>query len=478
MNFLFRNASWQFLNTVITICFPLAVFPYVSRLFGPANLGVLNYVDSCVQFLLFVTTLGLQVYGAREIAYQKDRISQSRTLYQLIFIHSILILIAIAGLSLYDHFTEKMGDELFVLAVANLAIHPLLAEWYFQGRQKFSLLLARNFIIRLLLLTTIFLLVTRREDIVLYYGLFTVAQFGTALWSITAFTKETSFRLQYFRDALRHVRPLMFLFLTMGGISVFIYFDIIILGNLRTAEETGIYSAGIKVIRVLTFLFSACLPILLPALAAHVANSNKEAVNAVVSKSLQLLLYIGLPATISLYILAEPVIRLLAGPDYLAATRVVQICAPLPLIISLSNLLGIQFLVAVNKVSVMLKIVAIGCVIGIPLLIYLTANYSYHGTATATLITECVVFILCALFSAKHLVITWPRNFAWGMLFVTVASSLLVYYINFTLVRDIIKITIAAAGTGIVLVMGLYFFRIPLLGDNPGWFSNPPGKKA
>ncbi len=463
MNFLFRNASWQFLNTVITIAFPLAVFPYISRLFGPANLGELNYVDSWVKLLLLVTTLGLHTYGVREIASAPDTSSRARRLYQLIFLHGALILLAIIFFSLFELQADKTGNQLFILAIVNLAIHPFLAEWYFHGTYQFRLLLALNLVTKLALLAGIFLLINEREDLVFYYLLFTIAQVATAIACAATYLRQCRFRQDYLERTSFHIQPMLLLLLTMGGISIFVYLDIIVLNYLRTETETGIYSVGIKVVRIISYLFNASIVILLPVLANHFANKDRKEIDRVAGKSIQLLLLIALPSLPGLYFLSVEIVNVLSGEAFLEGSVILRICAALPLIVAVSNLLGIQLLVAIGKEKELVKIVIASIVIGLPLLVVLTTLYSYTGTAVAVMTAEAWFFVMTLVAVRNELRISWHRNFLWAMLITGMLPAVVIYLVSVTQWTDIVKILAAFVFSAALVLLTLRYVVRDLL---------------
>ncbi len=463
MNLLFRNASWQFLNTVITIAFPLAVFPYISRLFGPTNHGELNYVDSWVKLLFLVTTLGLHTYGVREIAAAADHETRSRRLYQLILLHLGLIFFAIIFFSLFEFSTDKTSNSLLLMAVINLAIHPFLAEWYFHGTYQFKWLLGLNLATKAALLIAIFVFIDEKDEIAQYNLLFTIAQGFTAAACAIVYIRQIKFEPALLDRAGHHLKPMLLLLITMGGISMFVYLDVIVLNYLRTETETGIYSVGIKVVRIISYLFNATMVILMPILASHFANQERQQLNAVASKSLQLLLVIGLPSVAGLYFLSLPLVRLLSGSEFLEGTVVLEICAALPLIVAVSNLLGIQLLVAMGKENTLVKIVSVSVFIGLLALAALTSAYSFTGTAIGVLVAETCFLGMTIYYVRQEIRIKWQKKFFLAFSITAAASALFTFLISRMSMSDVGMILAAVAANLLLVLLILRLFLFDLL---------------
>ena len=72
MSSLKKNLVYNILLQGSNLLFPLITFPYVARVLGPEGLGLANFVQNfCLYFILFAT-LGIPIYGNREIAKRKD----------------------------------------------------------------------------------------------------------------------------------------------------------------------------------------------------------------------------------------------------------------------------------------------------------------------------------------------------------------------------------------------------------------------
>ena len=90
------NFIMNFILTASNFIFPLITFPYVSRILLASGNGKIAFVSSIVNYFVMVASLGIPTYGIRICATvrdDKDRLS--KTVHELILIHSIMTLIAI-----------------------------------------------------------------------------------------------------------------------------------------------------------------------------------------------------------------------------------------------------------------------------------------------------------------------------------------------------------------------------------------------
>ena len=59
------NLAYQIINLI----FPLITTPYVSRILGADGIGVYSYTISIVTYFVLFGSLGISLYGQRQIAF-------------------------------------------------------------------------------------------------------------------------------------------------------------------------------------------------------------------------------------------------------------------------------------------------------------------------------------------------------------------------------------------------------------------------
>ena len=78
-NYLY-NVSYQILVMIL----PIITTPYVSRVLGAENIGIYSYTLSITTFFILFGSLGIALYGQREIAYlQEDKKRYSITFWEI-----------------------------------------------------------------------------------------------------------------------------------------------------------------------------------------------------------------------------------------------------------------------------------------------------------------------------------------------------------------------------------------------------------
>ena len=73
-NSILKNYIYNLIYQIVVIILPLITTPYLSRVLGAENIGIYSYTLSIVTYFILIGSLGVAMYGQREIAYlQNDK---------------------------------------------------------------------------------------------------------------------------------------------------------------------------------------------------------------------------------------------------------------------------------------------------------------------------------------------------------------------------------------------------------------------
>lgn len=69
-----KNYIYNLLYQILVLIVPLITTPYISRVLGAENIGIYSYTISIATYFVLFGSLGIALYGQREIAYnQKNK---------------------------------------------------------------------------------------------------------------------------------------------------------------------------------------------------------------------------------------------------------------------------------------------------------------------------------------------------------------------------------------------------------------------
>ena len=92
-----KNYIYNLIYQVLILILPLITTPYVSRVLGAENLGIYSYTTSISAYFILFGSLGIALYGKREIAYkQSDKKAYSRIFWEVLILRFITMFISLA----------------------------------------------------------------------------------------------------------------------------------------------------------------------------------------------------------------------------------------------------------------------------------------------------------------------------------------------------------------------------------------------
>ena len=111
---------------------------------------------------------------------------------------------------------------------------------------------------------------------------------------------------------------------------------------------------------------------------------------------------IAIIISITLFLLAEPIVNIVLGKEYQTSIPVLRIIAWLPLVIFLSNVLGIQTILPLNKQKSFSIILFFAAMINLTLSFIIVPMYFEIGTSISVLMTEVFVTVAFFVFLKKN----------------------------------------------------------------------------
>ena len=171
-----KNYIYNLIYQMLTILLPLITTPYLSRVLGAENIGIYGYTISIVTYFILFGTLGVSMYGQREIAYlQDDKQKRSKAFWEIVFIRFITLSISII---LFFLIYGRDGDYAiyYRILIIQLIANIFDISWLFQGIEEFDKTVIRNLIVKFLSLVLIFVMIKTPDDLWKYFVIYVGAE--------------------------------------------------------------------------------------------------------------------------------------------------------------------------------------------------------------------------------------------------------------------------------------------------------------
>lgn len=409
-----------FMNLLLTgssIFFPLITFPLVSRALHSDMYGLCNWSFSIASWLSLIAMLGVNKYGIREVARNRDdiealvRITAEITTFTLISTFVVLFCFVI---SIFIVPSLAEYRDLFLVNSLTVLCNTLGVNWFFQGVEQYKYITIRGVVIKAAGLVGVIAFVHTPDDYLIYALLVilsaAVANVVNFIYMIHLLTSDLrasnkvisllSLGSNNFLP-LRHFKPMMIFFVIAAAISVYTVLDTVMLGFLSSNQEVGFYSAAANVKSALVGVVSALSGVLLPRVSNMLRNGKAEEYRALIRKCIKIVLFVSVPSSILLAMIATPLISWYAGTDFVGAGTPLSILAISVIPISLSMIFCDVVLVPHGLEKYCSRIYIIAAIVNFISNIALIPVSGAIGAAISTLLVELLITFVEFAFARK-----------------------------------------------------------------------------
>lgn len=424
------NATLNLIYAISGFLFPLITFPYASRIIGAEGIGLVNYLWSIVGYVFMFCSLGLPMYGVKEIAKVRDDADKvARTTQEILLVTTVLSVIAYTIVLLLICFVPKISahPQIFLILSSYILFQFLGCDWFYQGMEDFSYTTVRGITVRSLTMIVLFTTVHSSDDILWYAFYTTSAVVGNNVFNFIHLRKYgvfKNFSLKRLRPT-RHLRAMSRVFVLSLVSGLYINLAQVMLGSIGEMKDVGYFTAAFKVISIFMVMIAAFGSVVLPRLSHLVESGEMETFRNVAQKSADFLTALTLPCIAGLLLLAPDIILLISGPDFIAATPTLRILAPVIFLISVSSLIGIQILYPLGKEKIVIVSTLAGTAINLLINVTLIPHWAHSGAGFATVATELVIVIAQLWIGRKYIPITFFNRHFLQCAVATLAFSVL-----------------------------------------------------
>jgi O-antigen/teichoic acid export membrane protein len=452
---LMKNTSALVASQLLTWGLTLLLTLFMPRYLGPEAMGLLAIAVSLWTLLQVFIGFGMDTHLVKQIARDPEQVYTflgTTFLVKLIFYLLCLLPVSVA---LWMVVVQLVGLSFFLGALASGTQATL------QGLEIMEYISISNIASRAInsLLGIGVLL--------LGFGLYAIS-IVLVIASMVLLVAQLYF-LQRYRPLrlgldrakilplLRNSLPYVATALVMVGYA---QLNVLIIGLMMSTTEAGWYGAAVQLFATLLFLPVAFGTALLPQM-TRTHSSDTDALPAMLRKSVELVLLVGVPIGFGLVAIAEPLVALIFGPEYGPTGPVLQVLGVALIFMYLNVLIG-QFFTATDRQNVWTVTIAISVAVMAGLTFYLVplcqrllGNGALGGAFSLLLSEASMVIIGAALLRGKLI----SRALLWSIARVLVAGGAMLAVVWF--LRDAMLLIPIVVGMLVYPAMVLLLRIVP-----------------
>jgi O-antigen/teichoic acid export membrane protein len=376
---------------------PLITLPYVTRVLGVEVWGTVALVQVVLSYFTMVTNWGFSLSGTRKVAEHRNDLDKLSEIFMTIwfaqwalFILACLVLIGMIGFVPYF----ESNASFYLYGIGVILGNILFPVWFLGGLERMKELAGIQLFTRSLAVPLTFIFISKPSDAPLILAISGITEIVSGTLSIYWIKKTLHLKwvLPTKEKIYQEIKEGASVFSSFLWISCYTTITPIILGLMAGATAVGYYSLADRFIKAAQSFLAPISKAIFPRLSYLYKNDFGAACRLLV-KSSKVFLLISLMVSIAMWILAPYIIVLMGGEDFLPSIEILRWLSPVPFIVSLSNILGIQIMMANNKIAALNKVYGIAGVLSICILFPLIYLFGAVGASLNTLIIEIFVTI-------------------------------------------------------------------------------------
>lgn len=408
-----KNSKESLRNNIIALAIvqasnyilPLISLPYLARVLGAESFGKVVFAQALMMYFILVVEYGFSWSATRKVAENRE----NRVLLGEIFMNIwavqwlLIVLCSVIFVSIVFGVEKFRGDIGFYAAAFFIVLgNVLFPIWFFQGVEKLQLQSVLQFAGKLIGLLFIFVLVKNENDGIWVLLSNALSAIIAGLFSIFFIFKSGYFKICF--PSLSGVRQEFVegfsLFASRVSISFYTMLIPLALGWIAGPVALAYFNVADKLRVGAQSLITPISQAIFPRI-SHLVSKNESSAYQLIKRSAVAIFLVSGSASLMLFVLSEPLVQLMAGEGFDGAVSVLHWMSPVPFLVGMSNLFGVQLMIplrlniAFNRV---LFCAAVLCVIILwPLINYAEAN----GAAITLMIVEFFVSVVMFFYLRK-----------------------------------------------------------------------------
>ncbi len=392
-----KNTFWLYVMQISSYVFPFFTFPYLTRILGPENYGVVVFANAAMAYFQMLLEFGFILSATNEISLNRDNILEvQRITFSVIWAKIFLAILGALILTICLLFVEKFRENslFFVFSYIGTCLTVFLPDFLFRGIERMRILTYRVLVSKLAYTAFIFILIHKDQDY-MFVPVATIASNVVAVvltWiEIRKIFRENGnaqfFCRVKFKEIFSELKSSSVFFLSRIAVSMYQTLNTVLLGFRFSSAQLAKYGAANSLVSAGRSLISPISDSIYPYM---VRNRNFR-----LAKKLILILEpVIVAGCVALYFIAPWFIRVFCGKGYEDAVPVFRAMLPLIVISLPTYLFGYPLMGALKIINIANYSVLIGSIFHVAglFVLYFIEKLAFVPVALLTFATEIVVF--------------------------------------------------------------------------------------
>lgn len=399
-NQLFKNFVSLFSLQGVNLILPFLTLPYLGRVLGAENYGVVLMVYAVMQYLFVLCDYGFNLSATKDISIYRDEKEKINEIFSNIYyIKLVLVLLALIILSISIFTVEELKNHriAYFLGFGIVIGQVLNPIWLFQGMENMKYMTQVNVIAKGLFTALIFVFIRNEGDYFKVPLLYSIGFITGGVFSLYFAFKY--FDINWTRPKGKEIKRLINnstqYFLSRSAAAMYTSSNTFVAGLALGNYFAGIFGAAEKLFLAMTVVYAPLGDALYPYMAK---NRNLK----LFKKILFLVVAANTVIALFVYCFSDGIVVLIFGPDFSESADLLRLFCLLALIFVPAVMIGYPFLGALGKEKYANYSVVFASVLHVILLVVLYNQLTVYRIVYLLLFTQTIVLVI-RLVGAKKL---------------------------------------------------------------------------
>ncbi len=389
-----KNTVWLVFGELFGRLFKLAIVVFATRKLGIEGWGFFSYGLAFVSFFYLLGDFGINIFVTREIA--KNGPDKHRHLATSFMIKiSLLLVLFVLSLLIGPH-VGKIALGMNMLAVLSvLFFSDAVREFALSVNRSLGRMEQEAFAKILMngIITILGIVLIIRHPIPLSLAIAYAVGSSIAtlyiFWTIRHELRGLEWRVS--KESVALMYQFSWPIIIMSLFSFVFNIDSIMLGQLRSAADVGLYAAAQRVVQFIAIIPGFIAMATFPLLSKYESDNAK--MSGMFEKIMATVFALGIPLALGGFLLSTSFMSLVFGSDYAAGGTTLSILM-LSLLASFPNIILSNVIMSKNLQRTFIAATSIGVAVNIILNILLIPRYGAVGAAVSVTITQLLIMII------------------------------------------------------------------------------------
>ena len=378
-------SSLQAINLIL----PFITLPYLTRVLGVSNYGVVVMVYSIMQLLSVVCDYGFNLSATKEISLSRNNISKVNTIFSsVLIVKAGLLIISLLILFILTTYVPILATHkvAYLMGFGIVIGQTLTPIWLFQGMENMKYITLVNLVSKSLFTILIFVFIKTPEEFIFVPLLYSVGFIIAGVLSLVFAYKEFGISFSFTKrvNIVEQFKNSTQYFYSRASVALYTSSNNFMVGLILGEFYAGIFGVAEKLFTAMTVIYSPLSDAIYPYM---VQKKDLKLFNKIFFTAIIFNLLVSL---ITLFFATE-IVHFIFGEGYQESALLLKYFCVLALIIVPATFIGYPLLGAFGFEKYANYSVVIACGIHLIILICISSFLSIYSMVMLLIFTQIIV---------------------------------------------------------------------------------------